>query len=201
MYQSEWTDKDVLHIFPHWNWEPGQVVDVWAYFSNADEVELFLNGKSLGTKSKKDDEFHVVWRVPFEAGTLKVVSRKDGKVVLEKEIKTAGKPVQIKLTPDRNVINADGYDLSFVTVEVYDEDGNPVPTADNDIQFTVIGNATIAGVDNGNPVSHESLKGSSIKMFNGKCLVVVQAGEKPENITLLASSEGLSSGEIEIKLK
>ena len=86
-------------------------------------------------------------------------------------------------------------------MEVFDEEGNPVPTADNDIQFTVIGNATIAGVDNGNPVSHESLKGSSIRMFNGKCLVVIQAGEKPENVKLLASSEGLSTGQVEIKLK
>ena len=208
MYQSEWTDKDVLHVFPHWNqfdgqsgWKPGQTVDVWAYFSNADEVELFLNGNSLGTKKKQGDELHVVWSVPFEAGTLKAVSRKNGEVVLEKEIKTAGEPVQIKLTPDRNEISADGYDLSFVTVEVFDKDGNPVPTADNDIQFTVIGNATIAGVDNGNPVSHESLKGSSIKMFNGKCLVVIQAGENTENIKLLASSEGLNTGQVEIKLK
>ena len=208
MYQSEWSDKDVLHIFPHWNqfngkegWKPGEMVDIWAYYSNADEVELFLNGKSLGTKSKQGDELHVVWHVPFEPGTLKAISRKDGKVVLESEEKTSGEPIRIKLTPDRNEIDADGYDLSFITVEVIDENGNPVPIANNDIQFTVIGNATIAGVDNGNPVSHESLKGSSIKMFNGKCLVVIQAGERAENIKILASAEGLKTGQAEIKLK
>ncbi len=208
MYQSEWSDKDVLHIFPHWNpsdgrsgWEPGQVVDVWAYYSNADEVELFLNGKSLGTKSKQGDELHVVWKVSFEPGTLKAVSRKDGKIVLETEVKTSGVPAQIKLTADRNEINADGVDLSFVTVEVLDKDGIPVPTAGNSIHFKLEGDASIAGVDNGNPVSHESMKGSSIKAFNGKCLVVVQAGENSGAVNLTASAEGLELGQIEIKLK
>ena len=82
----------MLHIFPHWNWKPGQVVDVWAYYNNADEVELFLNGRSLGIRKKNDTTLHVMWRVPFEAGTLKAVSRKNGKIILTKEIKTAGKP-------------------------------------------------------------------------------------------------------------
>lgn len=118
MYQSEWTDKTVLHIFPHWNWKAGQTVDVWAYYNKADEVELFVNGKSVGKRSKKGDDLHVMWRIPFEAGTLKAVSRKDGKVVLEKEIKTAGNPSQLKLTADRSTIKADKNDLSFVTVDI-----------------------------------------------------------------------------------
>ena len=208
MYQSEWTDKDVLHIFPNWNLpagqagrEPGQVVDIWAYYSNADEVELFLNGKSLGTKSKQDDELHVVWHVPFEPGTLKAVSAKDGKEILTREIKTAGKPAKIRLAADRNEISADGYDLSFVTVEVVDENGIVVPNAGNQIRFSVDGGAAIAGVDNGNPVSHEPLKGSSIKAFNGKCLVVIQAGENPGRITLTAAAEGLEVAAIQIILK
>ena len=90
MYQSEWTDKPVLHIFPHWNWQPGQTVDIMAYYNHADEVELFLNGKSLGTKRKQGEELHVMWRIPFTPGTLKAVSRKAGQVVLSKEVKTAG---------------------------------------------------------------------------------------------------------------
>jgi beta-galactosidase len=199
MYQSEWTDKDVLHIFPHWNWEPGQTVDIWAY-SSADEVELFLNEESLGAKTKGPNDLHLMWRVPFEPGTLKAVSRENGKVVMEKEIKTAGEPAQLILTPDRKTISADGYDLSFVTVEVLDEDGNFVATAGNQIQFSVEGNAEIFGVDNGNPVSHEPLKGKEIKAFNGKCLVVVKAGEKPGSVTLTASAEGLNSAKTEIKL-
>jgi len=201
MYQSEWTNKDVLHLFPHWNWQPGQEVDLWVYYSNADEVELFLNGKSLGAKSKQGDELHLVWRVPFEPGTVKAVSRKDGKVILEQEIKTAGNASKLQATADRSVISADGEDLSFITVEVQDENGTMVPDAGNQIKFEIEGDARIVGVDNGNPVSHESLKGSTIKAFNGKCLVVVQAGEKSGNVTLTASSEGISAGKVEIRLK
>jgi beta-galactosidase len=201
MYQSEWTNKNVLHIFPHWNWQPRQKIDVWAYYSNADEVELFVNGKSKGVKSKQNDEMHVVWNVTFEPGTLKAVSRKDGKIVLEKEIKTAGESSQISLVADRAEISADGEDLSFVTVEILDEDGNFVPTADNKIDFNLEGRGKIVGVDNGNPVSHESFKGETIKAFNGKCLVVVQAGDTEENLKLTASANGLVSNTMKIKIK
>ena len=125
LYQSEWhSEKKVLHLFPHWNWAPGQDIDMWAYYNNADEVELFVNGESQGVRTKGKDDFHVVWRVKYEPGVVKVVSRKDGKTVLEKEIHTAGEPAQIRLTADRNEIKSDGRDLSFVTVEVLDKDGN-----------------------------------------------------------------------------
>lgn len=201
MYQSEWSDKDVLHVFPHWNWQPGQVVDLWVYYSNADEVELFLNGKSRGTKSKQDDELHLVWQVPFEPGTVKAVSRKDGKVVLEQEIKTAGAPTQFNITADRNEISADGEDLSFITVEVTDENGIMVPDAGNQIQFEIEGDAKIVGVDNGNPVSHEPMKGTTIKAFNGKCLVVVQAGENPGEVVLTCKTIGLKEGRVNIQVK
>jgi len=80
MYQSEWTTKDVLYIFPHWNWKEGQKVDVWAYYNNADEVELYLNGQSLGKRSKVGDDLHVMWRVTYERGTIKAISRKDAEV-------------------------------------------------------------------------------------------------------------------------
>ena len=201
MYQSEWSVKDVLHIFPHWNWQPGQMVDIWAYYSNADEVELFLNGNSLGTKSKQGDELHVMWRIPFEPGTVKAVSRKDGKVVLESETKTAGNATKLLATADRSTINADGEDLSFITVEVLDENGTMNPDAGNQIQFEISGDARIVGVDNGNPVSHESMKGSTIKAFNGKCLVVVQAGEKTGEVVLTAKSEGLKESKVNIQIK
>ena len=201
MYQSEWSKKDVLHVFPHWNWQPGQMVDLWVYYSNADEVELFLNGKSLGTKSKQGDELHLVWKVPFEPGTVKAVSRKNGKVVLESEIKTAGNTTKLLATADRSEILADGEDLSFITVEVLDENGTMVPDAGNQIQFEISGDAQIVGVDNGNPVSHESLKGSAIKAFNGKCLVVVQAEEKTGEVVLTAKSEGLKESQVNIQIK
>lgn len=201
MYQSEWTKKNVLHIFPHWNWEPGKTVDVWAYYNNADEVELYLNGTSLGKKSKVGDDLHVWWRVPYSPGTLKAVSRKNGKEVLSQEIKTAGKPVKIRLTPDRTTIASDGNDLSFVTVELLDKDGNIVPDADQLVKFTLEGEGSIAGTDNGDQNDHVSLKKPERHMFYGKCLAIVQSTNKAGNIILKAKVEGLPDQEILIKAK
>jgi beta-galactosidase len=199
MYQSEWTNKPVLYLFPHWNWQPNQIVDVWAYYSNADEVELFLNGRSLGSRKKHGDSLHVMWRVPFEAGTLKAVSRKDGKIVLTKEIKTAGKPAKIKVTADRKMLKPDGEDLSFIRVEVLDSQNNLVPHADNLIHFSINGEGTIAGVDNGNPVSMESFKNPQRRAFNGMCLLIIQTNKKPGKIVLTASSENLERSSIVIQ--
>lgn len=201
MYQSEWTDKDVLHIFPHWNWQEGQTVDIWAYYNNADEVELFLNGESLGKKAKEKDIYHVFWRIPYKKGTLKAVSYKDGKVVLSKEIKTTGDPVSIRLTADRQTITADGKDLSFITVEALDENGNPVPVADNMIKFFIEGDGAIIGTDNGDPTDSNSLKKLSRKLFSGKALAVVQSNKKSGKIILKAKSEGLKEATIEITTK
>jgi len=198
MYQSQWTDKDVLHLFPHWNWEEGQEVDLWAYYNNADEVELFVNGKSQGVKTMPSDKYHVAWRVKYEPGILKVVSRKNGNIVMEKEIHTAGEPAQIRLTADRSEIHADGTDLSFVTVEIVDEKGNLCPNADNLVNFEVNGPAFIAGVDNGSPISHESFKAPYRKAFYGKCLVVLQNNGSKGDIELKAVSDNLKSTTIMI---
>jgi len=201
MYQSEWTDREVLHVFPHWNWQPGQVVDVWAYYSHAGEVELFLNGKSLGTRNKQDDDLRVWWRVPFEPGVLKAISRKAGKTVLEKEIHTAGEPKSIRLTADRTTIASGGKDLSFITVEVLDEKGNAVPTADHLIRFSIDGDGAIAGTDNGDPTDHLSLSQPERKLFNGKALVVVKSGKKAGKIKLTAACEGVIPAEMVIMAK
>ena len=199
MYQSQWTDKDVLHLFPHWNWEEGQEIDLWAYFNHADEVELFINGRSQGVKTMPEDKYHVVWRVKYEPGTIKAVSRKDGKVVVEKEIHTAGEPAQIRLSADRTEIQADGTDLSFITVEIVDKDGNLCPNADNLVNFDVQGAAFIAGVDNGNQTSMESFKAPHRKAFYGKCLVVLQNNGERGNIQLNAVSEGLEKAMLNIQ--
>lgn len=198
MYQSEWTNKTVLHIFPHWNWKAGQTVDVWAYYNNADEVELFLNGKSVGIRSKKEDDLHVMWRIPFQPGTLKAVSRKNGKTVLESEIKTAGNPSSLKLTADRSTIKADGNDLSFVTVAILDANGTLAPTANNEINFSVTGNGKIVGVCSGDPVSHEPYKGLKHTALKGKCLVVIQSATKGGRIELTAQANGLKQAAIAI---
>lgn len=202
LFQSLFTSETVLHIFPHWNWENGQDIDVWAYYNKADEVELFLNGQSLGTKSKQGDELHVQWAVKYEPGTLKAVSRKDGKVVAEKTIQTAGAPAQIVLSADRNKIKADGEDLSFVTVTILDKDGNVVPKANNLLQFKLEGAAEIAALDNGlqtdlTPYSNKT----SRKAFNGLALAIVKAHKQKSNVKLTVSGEGLQSASVSIAIE
>ena len=135
MYQSEWTRKPVLHIFPHWNWKNGQTIDVWAY-TNCDSVELFLNNRSMGVEKKDGDKLHLMWRLIYEPGTVKAKGWR-GKDVLSAELKTAGTSAKVILEPDRKVITADGRDLSFVTVKLVDDKGTLVPNADNLVHFKV----------------------------------------------------------------
>ena len=192
LYQSEWTDKDVLHLFPHWNWEKGQEVDMWCYYNNADEVELFVNGVSQGVRSKTEDCLHTVWRTVFEPGTVEVIARKDGSEVRRKTIKTAGEPAAIRMSRAQYGKSAEDDALCFVTVEIVDADGNLCPNADNLVTFEADGPAFIAGVDNGNPVSMERFKDNKRKAFHGKCLVVLQA-DKSGKTRLTAKSDGLAS--------
>lgn len=203
MYQSEWTTKPVLHIFPHWNLpagrQAGDMVDIWAYYNNADEVELFLDGKSLGVKKKVNDELHVMWRVPFESGTLKAISRKNGRIVLTREIKTAGKPYKIELLADRKLIKANGKDLSFVTVRILDKAGNLVPDADNLIKFSVAGAGSLAATDNGYQADTMSFKSNNRKCWKGIALAIIKSTEKQGNITLKVSSSGLLPASIVLK--
>jgi len=201
MYQSVFTDKPVLHIYPHWNWQKGDTVDVIAYYNNADEVELFLNNKSLGIRKKTGDDLHVKWTVPFEPGTLKAISRKNGKAVLTDEVKTAGAPAKIILKADRNKINADGKDLSFITATIVDKNGVVAPRADNEIHFKISGTGFIAGVDNGSETSHESFKGNQHPALNGLALAILQSNGKKGKITLTASAEGLQGATIVVETK
>ena len=194
MYQSEWTTKPVLHLFPHWNWLPGQEIDMWCYYNNADEVELFINGQSQGVRQKTDHqpegwkpglctEYHVGWRVVFEPGEVKVVARKDGKVVGQQTIKTAGAPDHIRLSVDYK-----GKNTTFVVAEVVDKDGNLCPLAEDQICFSVDGDAQIIGTDNGCQTSMERFTSPTRKAFFGKCMVVVKG-----NGTLAAQSPMLKS--------
>ena len=200
LYQSEWTNKPVLHVFPHWNWIEGQAIDLWCYYNQADEVELFINGKSQGVRKKSNEhEYHVAWHVTYEPGEVRVVARKNGKQVNEKTIRTAGAPHHIRLTPNHNVLKANGRSLSFVTVEVVDKEGNLCPWADQNIQFSLTGEGKIAGVDNGSPFSLERFQANSRHAFFGKCMVVVQAGKAPSVIKLTAKGVDLQPQTIEIK--
>lgn len=200
MYQSEWTTKPVLHLFPHWNWNKGDMVDVWAYYNNADEVELFLNGKSFGSRKKTADALHVMWRIPFAPGIIRAVSRKNKKTVLVKEIKTAGAPVKIELTAERKIIKTGGDDLCFITARIVDKDGNTVPDAGNLIKFSITGNATIAATDNGYQADTVSFSSTQRTAWKGMALVIVKPGIKKGNSTLTARADGLTAGTIALKI-
>ena len=207
MYQSEWTTKPVLHLFPHWNWVPGDEIDMWCYYNNADEVELFINGKSQGvrrktgeqtegrydmhnTKARLNSEYHVGWRVVFDPGEVKVVARKDGKVVGEQTIKTAGAPARIRLSKDYQ-----GKNTTFVTAEVVDKDGNLCPWAEDQMYFFYEGDGEILGTDNGCQTSMENFKAPQRKAFFGKCMVVVSG-----NGSITAKSPTLQSDVIQLKV-
>ena len=203
MYQSQWTDKPMVHLLPHWNWEQfaGKEIPVQA-FTNADSVELFLNGKSLGTREGSDmKELHYEWKVPFEPGTLKAVAKKGGKVVATDEVVTAGAPAKIELVADRSAIHADGDDLSFVTARVVDKDGHVCPNADNKIAFEISGPADVIATDNGDPTNLESFQSPKHKAFHGLALAIVRAQSKSGSAKLTATADGLTSNSIPIELK
>jgi beta-galactosidase len=140
----------------------------------------------------------VFWRLAFEPGLLKAVSRKNGQVVLSREVRTAGPAAKVVLTADRNAIRADGADLSFVTVKIVDKNGVLVPSADNSVKFELIGPGSIVGVDNGNQISHESFKANHRKAFHGMALAIVQAKLTGGRIVLKARSDGLESASVVI---
>jgi len=201
MYQSEWSSKPVLHLFPHWNWTAGKPVDVWAYYNHADEVELFLNGVSQGIKKKANDDLHVMWRLVFQPGVLKLVSRKNGRKVLTKEVHTAGEPASIQLNADRTIINADGKDLSFITISILDKNGYPVPAANNLVSCAVAGVGFLAAMDNGYQADTSSFKMSSKRCWMGKAMAIVQSAGKQGNITVRVSSPGLVPASLTLKAR
>ncbi|HWA87510.1 MAG TPA: DUF4982 domain-containing protein, partial [Opitutus sp.] len=154
-YQSWWTDKPVLHLLPHWNWagREGQDIDVRA-LSNCEEVELFLNGRSLGRQTMKPQS-ELKWKVPYAPGTLSAKGYTGGKLVAETQVVTTGAPAAVQLMADRATIDADGEDASVVTVAVVDADGRLVPTAGDHVSFELDGPGRIIGVGNGDPSCHE----------------------------------------------
>ena len=200
LYQSAWTEHPMVHLLPHWNWAPGDSVDVWAY-TNAEEVELFVNGASRGVKRKQERVGHLMWRVAYEPGTLRAVARTAGVETARAIVRTAGAPVRIALTPDRARIRADGEDLSFVTVTVQDQRGRAVPTAEPLIRFKISGPARIVAVDNGDQISHTSFQAKEVRLFNGQALVIVRAGTGAGAATLTAEAEGLAPATLRITLK
>jgi beta-galactosidase len=153
--KSWWTAEPVLHLLPHWNWKgkEGKEISVWAY-SNCEQVELFLNKKSLGRKPMPKDG-HIEWMVKYAPGTLSAKGFKSGKEIIKSQIETTGSSAAIQLIADRSTIKADGEDVSVVTVRINDNKGLNVPVANDEITFTLDGPGKIIGVGNGDPASHE----------------------------------------------
>ncbi len=219
-YQAQWTEEPMVHLMPHWNWKgkEGFPVPVQC-MTNCEEVELFLNGKSLGRKVKGkdltrlmlrtlryepdhfDSPYRLEWIVPYKAGELKVVASTGGKILAEQVIRTAGKPAKIVLTADRGEIAADNYDLSYVTARIEDKDGNLCPLADNRISFKLEGDGVILATDNGDAGSVEPFQQNNRKAFNGLALAIIRSGEEASTLKLKAVSKGLRDAEIVIQTK
>ena len=217
-YRSQWVDKPTLHLFPHWNWpaREGQVIPVLAYtWCNA--VELFVNGKSFGEKrlefpaqgtsggwntyerpqvNATTTDLHLTWDVPYAPGVLKAVGKRDGKVACEAEVRTAGAPAALRLTVDRDTIDADPRDVAHVKFEIVDANGIVVPTADNRVRFNVTGGSIVA-IDNANLSDHDPYRADNRRAFNGRGLLIVRA-TRPGIITVAASAQGLKAAEIAI---
>lgn len=185
-YKAWWGSEPVLHLLPHWNWEQrnGEPISVWVH-SNLDSVELFLNGKSQGSQ-KVQPLTHLEWKVKYEPGVLEARGTKNGKVVLTEKRETTGDPVSIRLTPDRTEINADGQDVSVLTVELLDKEGRAIPTADVLLHFKVSGEGKLIGVGNGDPNCQEPDKEPKRSLFNGLAQVIVQSTRTPGTTTVEA---------------
>ena len=223
-YQSQWTGKPMLHLFPHWNWkgQEGQIVPITC-FTNCDTVELFVNDWSYGVKgyafprlgmqhrygnyparasvSRTTADLHLTWDVPYETGTLKAVGTRDGGVVTTVEVSTTGEPAAIALSADKEVIKADHRDVAHFTVQILDAKNRIVPVADNEVTFEIEGEGTLIGVDNGDPQSHEDYKSNRRRAFNGLCLAIVQSTTKPSPIRVTATSPALKSARVIIATK
>jgi beta-galactosidase len=214
LYQSVWTREPMVHVLPHWNWpgREGQPIPVVAY-SNAEEVELFLNGTSLGRQKRGAEpmtlpvgssvneqgtfasKYRLLWEVRYQPGALRAVAYSNDKQVATKEVRTGGPPARVVLHPDRSEITADGRDLSFITVRIEDANGTLCPLADNLVKFSLRGPGSIAGVDNGNPATFEPFQADYRKAFNGLALLIVRSSRgQPGDIGIEATSEGLQRG-------
>ena len=228
LYKSLWSSDPVVHILPSsWNWAgfEGKEIPVWIY-TNADSVELFLNGQSLGAKKFPGDaeiieipathgtagspltpahpgpSLHLAWSVPYAPGTLKAVATKNGAVVATDELDTAGDPAKILLEADRSQIEGSGQDLAYMKVTLVDKDGHVCPNADNEIKFSIDGTAAVlAGVDNGDPTNHESFQGSQHKAFHGLAFAVLKSrADATGQVTLTASVDGLPNAQATIQV-
>ncbi len=198
-YQAWWTKQPVLHLFPHWNWggKEGQAIPVWCH-TNLEEVELFLNGQSLG-RQKVERHGHAAWQVAYAPGAIEARGAGPGGVELRSRRETTGPAAKLVLRPDRTELRADGEDLAVVAVEVQDAAGRVVPTAGNLVRFTLSGPARILGVGNGDPSSHEPDHATQRSAFNGLCMALVQTRRQGGAVELRADADGLEGAGVALK--
>jgi beta-galactosidase len=223
-YQSQWTEKPVLYVFPHWNWKgrEGQPIPVSCY-TNCDTVELFLNGRSLGVKGyefprlgmelrygtlpdrakvlRTTADLHLSWDVAYEPGTLRAVGTRNRKVAATVEVSTTGEPVAIDLSADREVIAADGRDVVHCTVRIVDDQGAVVPDANHEITFDLDGDGKLVGADSGDPRSHEDYRSNRRRAFHGLSLAIVRSTGRPSQIRLSAASPSLKTASVTVATK
>ena len=187
-YRAWWGKEPSLHLFPHWNWEgrEGDEIAVWVY-SNLDEVELLVNGKSAG-RQKVPHLGHVEWKARYEPGAIEAHGFKDGKLVLTEKRETTGPIASLRLTAERTEINADGEDVAVLKVEALDSAGRALPTASNLINFKITGDGALIGVGNGDPNCQESDKAPKRSLFNGLAQAIVQSTKTPGAIEIEAST-------------
>jgi beta-galactosidase len=205
LYKSQWTSAPMVHVMPKWNWPDafiGKAIPVWCY-TNADSVELFLNGKSLGKRDwAGTQDLHLAWDVPYEPGTLKAVaSDRSGKVVAVDAVQTAGSPMRVALSVDRPSIRADGQDLAYVTARVLDAEGRACPDADIPLTATLRGPGKLAGMANGDATDLESFQGPTVMADHGLALAVIRAGKTPGKIVVQVAGGGLPAAEVAIEAK
>ncbi len=204
LYQSQWTDKPMIHLLPHWNWPDriGQTTPVYIY-SNCAAVELFVNGKSQGKKQQAETNYRFKWEnINYQPGSIQAIGYdENGHQLCEKTINTAGAPYKIELQADRPIIQADGTDVAFVTVKIVDKAGNLCPTANNLVNFELAGEGKIFAVGNGDPTCIESYQAPKRSAFNGLCLLMVQSTEKTGEIKVMATAEGLEQAALTVQSK
>ena len=199
-HRAWWRDEPTLHLLPHWHWpgREGEPIDVWCY-ANCAEVELHLNGRSLG-KQAMPRLGHAAWSVPYEPGRLQAVGLDEhGQRAAAEIVETPGPAAALQLTPSRDAIQADGRDVVVVTVSCVDSEGRPIATADHHVRFELTGPAVILGVGNGDPCSHEPDKAVHRCLYKGLAQVLLRSTHKAGAVHLSAMSDSLSGCELDLQ--
>ncbi len=196
LYQAAWTDKPVLHLFPYWDFNDGQLIDVVAY-TNFGEAELFVNGKSVGKRTP--EEYTAAWQVPYENGEIKVVASDERWGSLERSRHSFGDSAEIKLSCEKTTLLANGEDIAAVVISTVDQNGNPVDNARDRISIEVTG-ARLVGFDNGDSTDYDSYKSPCRKLFGGKAVALIAASDEPCTATVFARAPHIKSAELNLEI-